>query len=334
MLRSGNTNLPDTIYTYWEEEKNLYSIGAITYDDKGRIIQEKGRRDTNGDGIINENDGEYKVEYTYTQKGDVLETQEVRSVQKDGLWINTSKVVGTQKSPDIQLDYLMYDYIDDGWFLWSKTVAAKYNEKGLPIMYHDTTFMENGFDSSRMDLTYNENDMCDTMVIFIPSAALVIGYEWIPSQKMELNYNENNSRKKDAYFEYDIVDEEWYFTFSVEYTYDDKGNLSSMKEIDNDGEIIDSEYYTNIYSSSVANEEIFTVESSIYPNPVSDVLNVTINGTSEAIVTLVSVNGSIVIQQKVQQSTVTIPVSSLAKGYYFLTVQTAQGTKTHKVIIK
>ena len=172
--------LPDSIYTYKGSNKILYGGAAINYDESGRKILEKGMINSNGDDILNEEDREYKIEYTYTEMGDMLKKEETESHFENEKW---------------------KDYI--------KTVQV---------------------------------------------------------------YNISNI------------------------------NVS--------------------------------VQSDIYPNPVSDVLYVTLEGADNAVITLVNMAGSVVLQQKTSHPSTSIPVQSFAKGFYFLTVKTDKGIKTHKVIIR
>jgi len=74
--------------------------------------------------------------------------------------------------------------------------------------------------------------------------------------------------------------------------------------------------------------------STVYPNPASDVINIFINGTEEAAITLLNMNGSVVFQQKTRQPVMSIPVQSFAKGTYFVHIQAGENMETHKIIIK
>lgn len=331
MLRSGNTNLPDSIYTYSGEEKVLESIEAITYDENERRKEVNVKVDLNDDGVITD-DEVYKVEYTYTQKEDVLEEEIVGFYNIEDKWLAFSKVIAQYNTHGNYLDRYeyMYDFENEKWLDGSKWIVEDLDEKGNAIAALDSTLDGDEWTTMYWEIKYDAQNRYDT--IFSYDYDEIEKKKGIAVEKMEFVYGENGKQIENIF--YDYKDSEWVYSHTVEYSYDDKENLISVKEIEKDGEIKDSEYYTNIYSSDVSNEKLFSVESAIYPNPVSDVLNVTINGADLAVIKLINANGSIVIQQKVQQSTATIPVSSLPKGYYFLTVQTTQGTKTHKIIIK
>lgn len=323
----AHENLPDTIYTYLGEERLLESIEKMIYEENGNKQQIKGLKDLNGDGIISA-DEMTKVDYSYKLKNDTLEIQEIYAVLHDD-WVDVSKTVSIQKSPDIQLEYSIYTKRDDAWSLVIKLIAVEFNEKGLPVLYniYNSDMTVGGDISFYMcrEITYDEKNRYSTFTDFFPDA--------FPAAKIKFNYNENEKLEKVIRYDYKLENEDLFFDYMVEYTYDDKGNLSS-KIKKNESGIEEAIYYTNIYPSTVSIDPVFSVHSIVYPNPVSDVLNVTIDGAEQAVITIINASGSIVSQQKTQQSTTSIPVNTLAKGYYFLTVQTAKGTKTHKVIIK
>lgn len=333
MLRSDNPNLPDTIYTYEGEVREFVKREAITYDENGRRKLINGWADVNGDGLINELDY-YRQEYTYTQKDDLLE-ESIQSVfMIDDEWMTTRKsVVVYNKYGNIVGAYdATIDWDNNSLKTDSKLIALESDEKGNAIAMIDSTLERDEWTLMYWEFTYDVQNRYDTIYSYDYNE--VEKQKGRPVEKIGFHYNENGNETKSVHYEYDEETGEWAYEHMMEYTYDEKGNRTSEKDIESDGKISSSEYYKNIYSSTVANEEIFTVESAVYPNPVSDVLNVSINGADQAIITLLSANGSIVTQQKVQQLVTSIPVSSLAKGYYYLKVQTAQGAKTHKVIIK
>lgn len=324
-------NLPDTIHTYRGEGKDFWYTEEITYDENGRRKLVNRIADSNADGIITDEEMT-KIAYTYQFKNDTLEIQEISSVFREE-WIDVSKTVSIQKSPGIYLEYTTYGYINDCLVLSIKAVAAEFNEIGLPVLYNlfsseDMTIDSDLFLYLYNEITYDEKNRYNTFTYFAP---IQDELDSLLISKTEFKYNGNEKLEKMINYDYD--NEEWHYNYLIEFAYDEKGNLFSEIEKSESG-VEEAFYYTNIYPSTVSNEEIFSIESSICPNPVSDILNVTIEGTDEAIITLISANGSIVTQQKVQESVASIPVSLLAKGLYFLKVQTTHGAKTHKVIIK
>ncbi len=76
-----------------------------------------------------------------------------------------------------------------------------------------------------------------------------------------------------------------------------------------------------------------------YPNPANTVLNIsmTLNNADDVTVSLVSLNGQVVLSKSTKNSTVyntQLNVSNLASGMYFLQVTTSIGTASQKLIIE
>jgi thiol-disulfide isomerase/thioredoxin len=82
----------------------------------------------------------------------------------------------------------------------------------------------------------------------------------------------------------------------------------------------------------------FTVEGlNVYPNPATDVLNVTFDGEGEHTVALTDLSGRTLATQSYDAQgsvVVTFPVAGLAKGSYIVTVSNNAGTHAENVVIK
>ncbi|GHT21020.1 hypothetical protein AGMMS4957_09190 [Bacteroidia bacterium] len=70
----------------------------------------------------------------------------------------------------------------------------------------------------------------------------------------------------------------------------------------------------------------------IFPNPVSEVLNVEVAEKSD--IAIYNLTGTIVQQKKAQTGTVSIPVSNLEKGVYIVKVSSDKSNQTQKIIVK
>jgi len=95
--------------------------------------------------------------------------------------------------------------------------------------------------------------------------------------------------------------------------------------------LVNGVYYLDLGASGnarIASEK----PSAVYPNPTSDVINVTFSGADEAVITLLNMNGSIVFQQTTRNQVTTIPVQSFAKGMYFVTIQAGKSVETYKIM--
>ena len=333
-------NLPDSINIYWGEGKLLVAKVVFKYDDKGRIVQERVFYDISEDGIIEENEG-FVADYVYTQKGDLIELEVKASVFVGDYGFLALKEVSLYRPEDLsshieiyrvvfvesesysqieyQISYYEDDESDDGVF---ERKATEFDTEGRPIFAEGIDHEQSPF---RYSLEYNEKGLI-SVVTFLNS-------DDSPHRKTEYTYNEDNQLITETISEY------WngnVGTYTKNYEYDEKGNPNYYYEDFGDEGMGILIYLTNYYSTGSTPDanDVISIKSNIYPNPTSDVLNVTLDGADNAVITLVNAVGSVVVQQNIGNSVTTIPVQSLAKGYYFLIVQTSKGTKTHKVIIR
>ncbi len=291
------------------------------------------------DEIVTQGEFEYQFDYTYTQKSDSLIEEIVYSYLAGEEWIYRDKELNVYNANEIQIGMYMYDYEQETqeWVLDYMNVATEFDEKGNPVIVVDSTVIEGVLEKTAyMTASYNGLGQISGIIIYSEGEegdASASEEEWGPIQKIDLVYNEDGKRIEDVYSDYEGDTEDWIYSSTVEYGYDEKGNVNSEIERDDHG-IIEEIYYTNVYSPDTSNDMIVSVQSAIYPNPVSDVLNVVVEGADNAVLTLVNAAGSVMVQQKVTQSEISIPVQSFGKGYYFLTIQTNKGVKTHKVIVR
>lgn len=340
-------SLPDSVYTYNGQKNHPEKTAAIKYDENCRKIRETGLIDLNGDGITEDNE-KYLMEYAYTSKNDLLEVEMLFTCLSNDIWVTVSKKVYVYNTSDLlsPVEYSDYYYRGGEWVLErkDKRTAIEYNSENRPVVYLDTTFKEktNGYDTLvwRVEKSYNEKGLCDLSTSFKPTGSAVTGEEWISTFKIESTYDATDKLIQEVHHSYDLYYNDgnpvmkWAEVYTVEYAYDEKGNITGEIAIDGDGIVYHQVRYTNIYSSATSNEAVFPVQSAVYPNPVSDVLYVSIEGTEHAIITLLNASGTVVTTQKTNQQLTLLPVRSLAKGFYFLTVQTSEGIKTHKVVVQ
>ena len=219
----------------------------------------------------------------------------------------------------------------------------------------------------RAEAEYNENGLMSSISIYAPTGDPDDPWVWFATN--DYFYNDALQLVKSVFadsegdaetdeYEYNekglLIKEASYFVGNdsniYEYKYDEQGNVvyvlnywkySSYDEENDENYVSDGEeelFLLNFYpdeedeDDDSANEVI--IQSAVYPNPVSDVLNVRIAGADNALITIFSMNGSRVFQQTSSQPVVSIPVQSFVKGYYLLTIQTGAWTKSHKVLIR
>ncbi|GHT13619.1 hypothetical protein FACS189426_18780 [Bacteroidia bacterium] len=89
-----------------------------------------------------------------------------------------------------------------------------------------------------------------------------------------------------------------------------------------------SRYFTNTAGISTTPSPMIAV----YPNPVSDVLNIEVAEKSDIVI--YNLTGTIVKQRKAQSGRVSIPVSDLVKGSYIVKVSSNKTSQAHKIIIR
>ena len=355
----GNNQL-DSIYIYYGEEKVFVGKASITYDDNGSMVQQKSIFDYDNDGIYDQEntfdyddngrivlekymfdedvDGIYdegeKSEFLYAQKGNLIEVEEISSTFRNGIWKYYYKSVTYYNPANMYTPVESYGYShnenEGGWVFSSKKTATEFDEKGRPTVIMDSSqWLDIMTVSCRIVHTYTESGLYSSTTEFRPATHTEPVEVWEPRNREEFIYDEDDKLTKEVRIQYDFDE-----TITDDYDYDEKGNVISVITTLDDGEI-ESIYLKNFYSSGTdANDVIPAVQSNIYPNPVSDVLHITIDGAENAVITLVNAAGSVVVQQKTNHSITSIPVQSFAKGYYFLIVKTSKGTKTHKVIIR
>jgi len=278
-----------------------------------------------------------------------------------------------QKSLDICLEvyiyglnyYYYYDMTDD-WIIPYSLKAVEFDAEGRPTVF-DLIELTYDYDEdeiiemvSRMEAGYNDKGLRNILSLFLPSGNPA--NPWMLDQTEDFFFNDDllltkvvitDSDGESKTFEYEynsggqLIKESQLYSYGwdiYEYKYDEQGNLCYMfnywnfsyyDEDEEDSYGSDYEwFYVNYYPEGSANAIISAIQSVVYPNPVSDVLNVRIAGADNALITIVSLTGSKVFRQKTTQPVVSIPVQSLPKGFYFLTIQTGAQTKTHKIQIR
>ena len=337
--RAGvNNELPDSIYTYngSDDEKWLESKVFYTYYDNGRVKQEIG--------YFNFDENEvalsiFKSDYTYEIKGNfvTIELIESQLVNNEWVYINKSIEKYSLDFEELPLDVLNYVFEDGEWVLDGKvTTTIEYDSNNRPvvaIMNYEEWEGEISNFTLRADITYNEQGLYIMIIVSYPSDietySTVEG--WVPLERMEYKYDNQKRIIEEKNSTYDEDLEIWVEKYTSCYEYDSKGNLVKDHYTSSDGDE-SLTTYVNIYLEENSNDVIISAKSTVYPNPVSDMLFIRLEGVDKAVITLVNASGGVVAQQTINGSEASIPVQSLTKGYYFLTIKTDKGTIAHKII--
>ena len=105
-------------------------------------------------------------------------------------------------------------------------------------------------------------------------------------------------------------------------------NTNSVRNITVTGDAT----YTAIFAEGVGIDEAEMNEVSLFPNPATSTVTIRANGMEQ--VTVIDLNGSTVMTQRVNNETFTFDVSNLAKGAYFVRIIGGEGTAVRKLIVK
>ena len=349
-------NLPDSVYEYSDEAKTkLVKKTYFKYNDLGLPLEEKWidfseRRD---DSSMDDEFGRtFKTEYVYTENDGIITVEQITYVQNQaGVWeIFDDKIVYMLNESDlvnpIEIFAYYFDEEKDEWILTMKAKAVAFDAGNRPTVYEAEWILDDEdlgifTMASRLEFIYNEHGLVssETMFFNLDDIPYYTGYDpddpWFLMQKQDFFYNASLQLIKEVFYEYYFDDPDYVSITTTEYKYDDRGNINYMYFFFGDDEDYSYEsFFTNFYPDGTGNEVVFSVQSAIYPNPVSDVLVVSIKSVGEAVISLVSLNGSIVYQQKTNQPITSIPVKSFEKGPYFLLIQSGKQTKSHKVLIR
>ena len=337
MFRSGVSELPDSVYTYYVYEGGIYDIlmqrAAFTYDDRGRVVLEEGWKDVDWKDSI-----QYKKDHTYTLEPGGLDKQQViESHFIDGKWreMNQTMIYSHSDNPAstqmiVEAKQYSMNGLSNKWELEKSRTTVEFNEKGYPVVMQDSNLMViNWVDLQRIELSYNENNQIDTMVLYLPDEA--DENKWIIYSKTGHSYNSDGklTNRKTHFIKNDGWSE---WTYETKYGYDEKGNLTSMIERNDD--LMHPEYYKNFYSSTVSNEVLDPVKlSNVYTDPAGSIV-VIINDVEDAIVSIYNISGHLIRKQTVSSPQTFIPASNLSKGVCIVKIETAKGSDTYKVFIK
>jgi hypothetical protein len=78
--------------------------------------------------------------------------------------------------------------------------------------------------------------------------------------------------------------------------------------------------------------EVLSFESSVSPNPTSALIQIELNKTISLNIQVLDVNGKVLITSNVEQKELTLDLTQLESGVYFIQLQNAQNKMTHRVI--
>ena len=111
-------------------------------------------------------------------------------------------------------------------------------------------------------------------------------------------------------FYFDMTDQTWYYTTSTPMVRMNFNPSASINEVEN------------------------AFGLNVYPNPASDVINVTLNKEVTATVNVVDVTGKVVKTSTINGTTTSINTAGLSSGVYYVNITDGTSVSTEKVVIK
>lgn len=331
-LRAGASELPDSVYTYHDSEyEHLYQKAAFIYDDQGRVVQEKGLKNIDGEeniGILYRKDYTYMIESEHINKEEVVE-----SYFNDNKWNEVSKNVTYSRSDNptstkMIIGTMEYSKATNKWELEQCRTTTEFDEKGYPVVMIDSLWQVEGLVLRKFEISYTESAQIDSIMIYRPDRT--DEDKWQLSLKSGYTYDADGKLTNiNGPFFSNLGSFRWFE--ETKYAYDEKGNLISKISIT---DIKIGLYYKNFYSSTVSNQALDPVKlSNVYMDRAGYMV-VDIAGVENATVYLCNTSGQVLLKQTVSLPKTTIPVSNLAKGVCIVKVETAKGSETFKVLVK
>lgn len=329
-LRMANTAL-DSTYTYQGSDNKLTDIAYYTYDESGRKIKMETKSAYSSDGDLSLSS---KTEYIYPENigNTSYETEERAYSYKDGEWMPVYKTFNTYTAAAVQTAMRSYRNENGEWvkdWVWE---TAESDDKGNPLIVMDTTFHADGsLEVYKMDAVYSDGGLVLGGTNYDWSEELK---DWIPSQKAQLTYDDQGNVIS-QYTEF-MEDGEWIFGFEYTYQYDEHRNMIRETDKENDGFTFYIRFQNFYSNNTITHNETIRVDRDykIAVNSSSRTLEFDLGDIEEGKVSIINASGAIVRRETVRNSQHSIPLNTLASGFYIIHVYTSQGEQSRRVIIR
>ena len=158
--------------------------------------------------------------------------------------------------------------------------------------------------------------------------------DWIPSQKAQLTYDDQGNVIS-QYTEF-MEDGEWIFGFEYTYQYDEHRNMIRETDKENDGFTLYIRFQNFYSDNTITHNETIRVDRDykIAVNSSSRTLEFDLGDIEEGKVSIINASGAIVRRETVRDSQHSIPLNTLASGFYIIHIYTSQGEQSRRVIIR
>ncbi len=222
-----------------------------------------------------------------------------------------------------------YDSYWDEWFDDLRTSFEYYSENSL-IKEEFTERYDNSksgwYDSAKTKYFYLANDLLEYKEeLDLQNSGNNLKYEY--------TYNVENQEK--TFFLYDWNGSSWVLFYKVFDIYDENTNQTSFYSQTLDGtwkNTIKEEYTWNQYAVNI--KSLTNKEYRIYPNPVSNILNILLNNKEYGNIEIIDLSGKLILKTFKSKSNYKIDVSSFSKGVYFIKIFTKSGSNTFRFVKK
>lgn len=349
-----NSLLSEMLYLYWEEEWLGEEKDKYFYDEYNRLSQQIIFFYNQMNSTWEE---EILVDFTYGENG-LLEEALIKYEDEDGIYYE--KAVFTYAADGELAELMMYEQ-DEEWIAYSKDTYTvneellQYEEYGY---YWDGESWFNNF--QQIGKCNEEWQQYESLSYYFDEEV----NDWVTSNKTEFSYDELGNLELEYSFAWDVEENSWMhfsthqmaynndFTFeqlflpidnisdnpssrfinyfnhmllNIEYSY---LNMNS-----NEIELSDKEIYYYSEQNVLSIENQLRTELSLYPNPASDILKVSMGNSNNLETEIYNIHGSL-IKRLVVNSGEIIHINDLNPGAYLVKVTSGSETKTLKFIKK
>ena len=314
------------------EMTGVYNLYENTYNEQGLVTQ-RIRTMKNYDELIEV----YKYTYEYDAEGNLL-TNKGFGMNENNEWTESYRNEYLYREDGLLITMNHYLYYSSGGSWLYEVTEYYYNEDGLCVEKATT---RGGYEViSKTLYTYDESG-------FLTSETKMDVWDGVLDfdEKKEYEFDAEGNCISCTYFEFNKYHETWLFEYSIEYSYDlafpandIAGLLTYWNNFEPNFKVLyykstDYDFNTKIitfhYSETTGIEENMGRRVSIWPNPVSDLLNIEVEDLQQ--VEILTLDGKLVMTTKGSNA---IAINTLAQGCYMLKVTHSDGRVSIQKFVK
>jgi len=195
---------------------------------------------------------------------------------------------------------------------------TSFNEWNIVLVYYWDDIFSIWDLNTRITYTYNSINLLVQSLY-----EMFVGGTWQNDYKSEYTYNTNNKEILGISQYWDIMNNVWVLSSRVQTSWNAEGNMSEIvysyhNQIEWVPSWKDEHFYKNV--TGVPHHQ--DISLNVYPNPVTDELNLNFDESMFGKAMIYSLTGKLLYDTDFSGQSVTIPVYSLPGGMYVLKVQT------------